>query len=134
MKFMAAHHLSINIGKRLSVGLFEAVVLNRDDGFELGYLNPVILYRTVEGNVGSPDNVLIGLTSSYHLPFRTEVYGQFILDEFVYDELFVKKRGGGPTNGRTKSVPATSMRSGSISWTWLPSATSPALSSTATIT
>ena len=76
-KYLAAHHLSINIGKRLSVGLFEAVVLNRAEGFELAYLNPIILYRTVEGSLGSPDNVLIGLTSSYRLPFRTEVYGQF---------------------------------------------------------
>lgn len=92
-KYLAAHHLSINIGKRLSVGLFEAVVLSRDDGFELSYLNPIILYRTVEGSIGSPDNVLIGLTSSYRFPFRTEVYGQFILDEFVFDELFVQRRG-----------------------------------------
>ncbi|MCP9236230.1 hypothetical protein [Lewinella sp. JB7] len=92
-KFLVAHHLSIDIGKRLSVGLFEAVVLNRESGFELAYLNPVILYRTVEGSVGSPDNVVIGLTAAYRLPFRTEVYGQFILDEFKYDELFVKKRG-----------------------------------------
>ena len=92
-KYLAAHHLSINIGQRLTVGLYEAVVLNRADGFELAYLNPVILYRTVEGSVGSPDNVLIGLTASYRLPFRTEVYGQFILDEFVYDELFVLRRG-----------------------------------------
>lgn len=92
-KYLAAHHLSINIGKRWSVGLFEAVVLNRSEGFELSYLNPVILYRTVEGNIGSPDNVVIGLTSAYRLPFRTEVYGQFILDEFVFSELFVKRRG-----------------------------------------
>ncbi|MBB4080040.1 hypothetical protein GGR28_002667 [Lewinella aquimaris] len=92
-KFLVAHHLSINIGKRLSVGLFEAVVLNRDNGFELAYINPIILYRTVEGSVGSPDNVVIGLTAAYQLPFRTEVYGQFILDEFKYNELFVEKRG-----------------------------------------
>lgn len=92
-KYLAAHHLSINVGKRLSVGLFEAVVLNRANGFELAYLNPVILYRTVEGSVGSPDNVLIGLTAAYQLPFRTEVYGQFVLDEFVFSELFIEKRG-----------------------------------------
>ncbi len=92
-KWLAAHHLSINIGQRLSVGLFEAVVFSRDNGFELAYLNPIILYRTVEGSVGSPDNVVIGLTAAYRLPFRTEVYGQFILDEFVYSELFVERRG-----------------------------------------
>ena len=92
-KYLAAHHLSINLGKRLNVGLFEAVILNRSETFELAYLNPVILYRTVEGSVGSPDNVMIGLTADYRLPFRTEVYGQFVLDEFKFDELFIEKRG-----------------------------------------
>ncbi len=92
-KWMAAHELSINIGRRLNVGLFETVIFSREQGFELSYLNPVILYRTVEGGLGSPDNVLIGLTAAYNLPFRTEVYGQFILDEFVFNELFIEKRG-----------------------------------------
>ncbi|CAH1001695.1 hypothetical protein LEM8419_02601 [Neolewinella maritima] len=92
-KYLAAHYLSLNIGKRLSVGLFEAVVLNREKGFDLAYLNPIILYRTVEGSLGSPDNVVIGLTASYRLPLRTEVYGQFILDEFVFSELFIKRDG-----------------------------------------
>ena len=93
-KYLAAHHLSINVGKRLTVGLFEAVVLNREEGFELTYLNPIILYRTVEGSLGSPDNVLIGLTAAYRVPqLRAEVYGQFILDEFVFSELFIRRRG-----------------------------------------
>ncbi len=92
-KYMAAHYLSILIGKRLSLGLFEAVIFSREEGFELAYLNPIVLYRTVEGSVGSPDNVLIGLTAAYELPFRTEVYGQLMLDEFVYRELFVEQRG-----------------------------------------
>ncbi len=92
-KYMAAHYLSILIGRRLNLGLFEAVIFSRDEGFELAYLNPIVLYRTVEGSVGSPDNVLIGLTAAYQLPFRTEVYGQFMLDEFVFNELFVEQRG-----------------------------------------
>jgi hypothetical protein len=92
-KYLASHHLSINIGKRLTVGLFEAVVLSRDNGFDLAYLNPIILYRTVEQSVGSPDNALVGLTARYRTKFRTEVYGQFVLDEFKFDELFIKKRG-----------------------------------------
>ncbi|WP_116125913.1 hypothetical protein [Lewinella sp. IMCC34183] len=92
-KWMAAHELSINLGKRLSVGLFETVIFSREQGFELSYLNPVILYRTVEGSVGSPDNVLIGVSAAYKLPYRTQVYGQFILDEFVFNELFIERRG-----------------------------------------
>jgi len=69
------------------------IVLSRDEGFDLAYLNPIILYRTIEQSVGSPDNALVGLTGRYRSPFRTEFYGQFILDEFVFNELFVERRG-----------------------------------------
>lgn len=92
-KYMAAHYLSINIGKRFNLGLFESVVLNRDNGFDLAYLNPIILYRTVEQSVGSPDNALVGLTARYRTPWRIEAYGQFTLDEFKFDELFTLRRG-----------------------------------------
>ena len=92
-KWMAAHYLSINLGKRISVGLFETVILSRDQGFDLSYLNPIVLYRTIEGSLGSPDNVLLGATASIKLPLRTEVYGQFMLDEFKFDELFTERNG-----------------------------------------
>ena len=92
-KYLASHYLSINLGRRLTFGLFEAVVLNRENGFDLAYLNPVILYRTIEQSVGSPDNAIIGLTGRYRSPFRVEVYGQLVLDEFKFDELFIERRG-----------------------------------------
>lgn len=92
-KYMATHHLSINLGKRLNLGIFETVILSRDDGFELAYLNPVIFYRTVEGGLGSPDNVLIGLDGSYRLPTSMELYFQFVLDEFKFDELIQNNQG-----------------------------------------
>lgn len=92
-KYIASHHLSINVGKRLTLGLFEAVIFSRDNGFDLAYLNPIILYRTIEQSVGSPDNALIGLTARYDGPYRTRFYSQFILDEFKFDELFVERRG-----------------------------------------
>lgn len=92
-KYLAAHHLSMNVTDRLTVGLFEAVVFNRQNGFDLAYLNPVIFYRTIEQSLGSPDNALIGLTARYRSPWRVEAYGQFILDEFKFDELFTLRRG-----------------------------------------
>jgi len=69
-KYLAAHYLSINLGQRLTFGLFESVVMNRENGFDLAYLNPVILYRTIEQSVGSPDNAIVGLTGRYRTPFR----------------------------------------------------------------
>lgn len=92
-KYMAAHYLNIQLGKRLRLGLFEATVFARDNGFELQYLNPVILYRAVEQSLGSPDNALVGLTGRYLLLKQFSLYGQFVLDEFSFGELFLERRG-----------------------------------------
>ncbi len=92
-KYFAAHHLSINLTPKLNIGLFEAVVFNRENHFEFQYLNPVVFYRTVEHGLGSPDNVLIGLDGKWNFLNRFQLYGQFMLDEFKFNELFVEKRG-----------------------------------------
>ncbi len=87
-KYMAAHYLGFKPFKNISVGLFEAVIFSREDGFEFNYLNPVIFYRTIEGMIGSPDNVIIGLDGQWNLPRRVQLYGQMIIDEFIFNELF----------------------------------------------
>ncbi|MEL6669515.1 MAG: capsule assembly Wzi family protein [Bacteroidota bacterium] len=92
-KYLAAHHLGLHIGKRLEVGIFESVIFNREEGFEWGYLNPLILYRTIEQSLGSPDNVILGFDISYTLPPSLLFYGQLVLDEFVFRELFIERRG-----------------------------------------
>jgi hypothetical protein len=86
-KYMAAHYLNFRITPRLAVGLYEAVVFNRSHHFELQYLNPVILYRSVEAALGSPDNVLIGLNTRWDVLRRLRLYGQFMLDEFLFAAL-----------------------------------------------
>lgn len=86
-KYFAAHYLSFKPVKALEIGLFETVVFARDKQFELNYLNPLILYRSVEHALGSPDNVLIGLDIAW-IPLRkTTIYSQLILDEFKLNEL-----------------------------------------------
>ncbi|MEL6803209.1 MAG: hypothetical protein AAFO91_05405, partial [Bacteroidota bacterium] len=92
-KYLAAHYLGLHIGKRLEVGIFESVIFNREEGFEWGYLNPLILYRTIEQSLGSPDNVILGFDISYTLPPSLLFYGQLVLDEFVFRELFIERRG-----------------------------------------
>ena len=86
-KYFAAHYLSLNILPTLHVGLFETVVFARENQFELQYLNPVILYRTVEGAIGSPDNVLLGLDVKWNLFKKASIYTQFVLDEFKISEI-----------------------------------------------
>ncbi len=92
-KYLASHHLSINVGKSLNVGIFENVVFSRENGFEFQYLNPIILYRAIEQGLGSPDNVMIGLDGRWNLLQRFQLYGQLVFDEFVFDELFAEGRG-----------------------------------------
>ncbi len=86
-KYAAMHHLDINIGKRLNIGLFEGVVFGRKDRFEFGYLNPVIFYRSMEHQNGSFDNAVAGMDVKINLAKRIQLYGQFMLDEFKLSEL-----------------------------------------------
>jgi hypothetical protein len=86
-KYTAMHHLSIAIKPWLQLGAFEAVVFGRKDQFEFQYLNPVIFYRTIEQQNGSPDNAMLGFDAKI-LPIKNvEIYSQFLLDEFKFSEL-----------------------------------------------
>ena len=92
LKYNALHHLSINIGKKLTLGIFETVIFSPDDPtgtdyFRLDYLNPIIFYRAVEQQNGSSDNVLLGADFRYIPVRKLSLYGQFVLDEFVIREI-----------------------------------------------
>lgn len=92
-KYTATHHLSINLLPNLNFGLFETVVFHRSNQFELGYLNPIILYRTVEQSANSPDNVLLGIDLRWDIWQTISLYGQVVFDEFKLDELILDNQG-----------------------------------------
>ena len=95
-KYMALHHLGINIGKKLNVGIFESVIFNRADSlgnqFQLRYLNPIVFYRAIEQQNGSSDNVLLGADFKWLAINNISLYGQLVFDEFLLDNL---KEGDG---------------------------------------
>lgn len=87
------HYLSINIAKRFNIGLFEGIIWQGADstgvrGFELNYINPIILYRPVEFSLNSPDNAVMGLDFRYRIGKNNHLYGQLILDELFFSEAF----------------------------------------------
>ena len=92
-KYMATHHLSFNVNPKLNFGIFETIIMNRTGHYELQYLNPIIFYRSAEHSLGSPDNVLLGLNFKGNVAKRASFYGELILDEFVFKELFVNNKG-----------------------------------------
>lgn len=91
-KYNALHHLSINIGKKVTLGVFESVIFSPDEpgGFDhlrLEYLNPIIFYRAIEQQNGSTDNVLLGFDFKVNAPRKMSFYGQLVLDEFVISHI-----------------------------------------------
>jgi hypothetical protein len=86
-KYATMHHLSINATHWLNVGLFEGVVFGRPGRYEFGYLMPLILYRSVERGLGSPDNVVLGINAKALAAKHLQFYGQLFLDEFTSKEL-----------------------------------------------
>ena len=92
-KYFAYHHLSYNIKPNLNIGVFESIVFSRGKGnFELEYLNPIIFYRSVEQQLGSDDNALLGLDFKWNIKNRLQLYGQVMLDEFLLSA--IKERNG----------------------------------------
>jgi hypothetical protein len=95
-KYNALHHLSINIGKKLNLGIFESVIFSKDNPgtsseFRAEYLNPIIFYRAIEQQNGSSDNVLLGFDFKWNALKKISFYGQFLLDEFLIDNI---RKGG----------------------------------------
>jgi hypothetical protein len=86
-KYAVMHHLDIAVTKWMNVGLFEGVVFGRKDRFDLGYLNPVIFYRSLELQNGSFDNSVAGLDVKANIAHSFQVYGQLLLDEFKLSEI-----------------------------------------------
>jgi len=90
-KFMALHHLSLNLSDNFNIGLFESVILARQDSlgnnqFDVDYLNPIIFYRAVEHDLGDVDNAGIGMDFKWNIGGRLQLYGQFFVDDFNLSE------------------------------------------------
>jgi len=86
-KWSAMHYLQALLWGRLSIGFFDAVIWEQNDtasyrGFDVQYLNPVILLRPVEESFRSPDNAMMGGTFNLRLNRNFNFYGQLFLDEF----------------------------------------------------
>ena len=92
------HYLDWNVTNRLSLGFFEAVMWKAVDsvygyrGFDLNYLDPLILFRPVEYSMGSPDKMKLGMNIKYKVSDQMSFYGQILIDEWTIGE-YIKNRG-----------------------------------------
>ncbi|WP_425636084.1 hypothetical protein ACPUEN_11865 [Algoriphagus yeomjeoni] len=84
-KFFAFSRLAMNVGKNLNLGFFSSVMTEE---VNFNYFNPIIFLRWVEQQQGTPDKVMLGLDGKWIFTPGMELYGQFALDEFVFNEFF----------------------------------------------
>ncbi len=107
-KYATMHYLSVNLTDWWSVGAFETIVWESEDSvqkrnFDFNYLNPAIFYRPVEYGMGSSDNALLGFSSSLRPTAGLTLYGQILLDEFLFGEWSstIRRRVTGDSTIRT---------------------------------
>ena len=86
------HHLTLHVTDALTFDLYEGIIMGRDTtaggtGFDPGYLNPAIVFRPMERDLGSAGNTLLGLGGSWRPLSGAAVYGQFVLDELRVPEI-----------------------------------------------
>lgn len=98
-KYGSFHRLIVDLPFGFEAELYESVIFAQDTtgtqgrrGFDLAYLNPVILYRAVEGDLGSPDNMFVGTGLSWNAPENRfgglRLYSQLVLTEFSASRIF----------------------------------------------
>ena len=87
-KYMALHHLSLDLGNTVNIGVFESIISGGPGrGLELQYLNPIIFYKSVEQQVGSTDKALLGADFKWNILHRAQLYGQLVINEFRIREI-----------------------------------------------
>ena len=89
-KYIANHYLSLNVSKRMNIGLFESVIWANTNGrgFDMNFLNPIIFYRTVEFTSSArTGNAVLGLSAKYKFNNQINFYSQFLVDEFSTKEI-----------------------------------------------
>lgn len=87
-KYIALHDLNLDLTHWLNIGVFEAITFSRVDHFEFEYLNPVIIYRSAEQQLGSPDKAHVGIHAKADFAHHFQLYAQFLLDEFRASQFF----------------------------------------------
>ncbi len=92
-RYGAYHRLAYRPGAGVELEIFETVIFgDKDDdnrnGFELAYLTPFALYRAVERDLGSPDNIMLGAGAAWRPASGVRLYGQGLLDELVAADFF----------------------------------------------
>jgi hypothetical protein len=101
--YYATTHASINITKKLNIGLFQTISFQRDSGYanpgyDAQYLNPIIFYKPIENGLNSPDKAMVGADLKYNFARHFSVYSQLVLSELILKNVLARNGWYGNKN------------------------------------
>ena len=79
-KYIAGHRFEADLLKGVLLAVEEVAVYG-DRSLDIGYLNPIMFYRSYEHNYDDLDNMGIGIDFSLRLIPKTEIYGELFIDD-----------------------------------------------------
>ena len=92
-KNIVMQYLDFQVSKRVNIALYENIIFNRQNGFDLNYLNPVIFLDAIQQKVGSPDKLTVGMNIKANVFKKSQLYGQLVINEWVAHEVFHYSNG-----------------------------------------
>ena len=93
VNYLAIHHISMQVTKRLNIGLYENSMERGSDGFKIGYLNPVIFYKAIEQDYGTAGKTNIGFDFKENAFRNVQFYGQLLFNEFHFSDITHYSKG-----------------------------------------
>ena len=85
-QYWSGNRLELNLGKGVQLGLSESVVYG-DRSLQLGYLNPISFFKSVEHYYGDRDNGALGVDLEWRIQNGIKWFGEWFIDDITTTKL-----------------------------------------------
>ncbi|UCE74822.1 MAG: hypothetical protein JSV56_03730, partial [Methanomassiliicoccales archaeon] len=82
----SGNRLELNLGKGIQIGLSESVVYG-NRSLQLGYLNPISFFKSIEHYYGDRDNGTLGFDFEWRIVPGIKVFGEWFIDDITTTKL-----------------------------------------------
>jgi len=94
-KYSSINYLSYIIKPGFEISLFESVIwpanTKTEDKFNYNFFNPIILFRSLQYEFNSEQNVMLGLNSKIKISKFSQIFAQFAIDDTDFEYLSESK-------------------------------------------
>lgn len=84
--FWAGNRLELNLGRGWQIGLSEAVVYG-NRSLQIGYLNPLSFFKSLEHYYGDRDNGVLGVDFEWRMRHGVKIFGEWFIDDITTGKL-----------------------------------------------